>query len=67
MMGLKRKNKIDFEVLEKRLHSDGVLNYDLSAEEIERSPMRNYFKAKTIFLTGGTGFLGQLLLEKLLR
>ncbi|XP_011178663.2 fatty acyl-CoA reductase wat [Zeugodacus cucurbitae] len=67
-MGIfKRNTKIDIDVLEKRLHCDGVLNYDLSTEEIERSPMRNYFKGKTILLTGGTGFLGQLLLEKLLR
>ncbi|XP_017469364.1 PREDICTED: fatty acyl-CoA reductase 1-like [Rhagoletis zephyria] len=67
MNGEKSENKIDIEVLEKRLYSEGVLNYDLSDEEVERSPIRNYFKRKTIFLTGGTGFLGQLLMEKLLR
>lgn len=31
------------------------------------SPMVNFYRDKCIFLTGGTGFLGQLFVEKLLR
>ncbi len=31
------------------------------------SPMKSFYRDKTIFLTGGTGFLGQLFVEKLLR
>lgn len=31
------------------------------------SPMRNFYMEKVIFLTGGTGFLGQIYVEKLLR
>lgn len=31
------------------------------------SPVSEFFANKTIFLTGPTGFLGHLLLEKLLR
>lgn len=31
------------------------------------SPMVNYYRDKSVFLTGGTGFLGQLFVEKLLR
>lgn len=31
------------------------------------SPMVNFYRNKCIFLTGGTGFLGQLFVEKLLR
>lgn len=31
------------------------------------SPIKSYFYEKNIFLTGGTGFLGQLFVEKLLR
>lgn len=31
------------------------------------SPICEFFSGKTVFLTGPTGFLGHLLLEKLLR
>lgn len=31
------------------------------------SPITEYFAGKVVFLTGSTGFLGQLFLEKLLR
>lgn len=31
------------------------------------TPMKDFYRDKTIFLTGGTGFLGQLYVEKLLR
>lgn len=47
------------------------INLDLWTEHNENlsknSPMRNFYRGKTIFLTGGTGFLGQLWVEKLLR
>lgn len=33
----------------------------------ENTPMKNFYRGKTVFLTGGTGFLGQLYVEKLLR
>lgn len=35
--------------------------------EDTKSPIKDYLKDKTIFLTGGFGFLGKLLIEKLLR
>lgn len=31
------------------------------------SPITHFYAGKTVFLTGPTGFLGHLLLEKLLR
>lgn len=42
---------------------------DLTSEiEITKdSPITDYFRGKTVFVTGVTGFLGHLYLEKLLR
>lgn len=36
-------------------------------EKSAHSPIRSYFRGKTVFLTGGTGFLGKLFIEKLLQ
>lgn len=37
-------------------------------ESVPRTtPMRDFYRGKVIFLTGGTGFLGQIYVEKLLR
>lgn len=33
----------------------------------ESTPMRDFYRDKKILLTGGTGFLGQIYVEKLLR
>ncbi|XP_053687742.1 fatty acyl-CoA reductase wat-like [Sabethes cyaneus] len=35
--------------------------------ESPKTPMGDFFRGKTVFLTGGTGFLGKLFIEKLLR
>lgn len=35
--------------------------------EPNTTPMRDFYRGKVIFLTGGTGFLGQIYVEKLLR
>lgn len=37
-------------------------------EEYQKStPIKDFYKDKTIFVTGGTGGIGQLLVQKLLR
>lgn len=42
---------------------------DFWSEEIATGnwPMRDFYRGKVILLTGGTGFLGQIYVEKLLR
>lgn len=35
--------------------------------EISLTPIQKFYSGANIFLTGGTGFLGQLIIEKLLR
>lgn len=35
--------------------------------DLSKMPIKEYYQNKVVFLTGGTGFLGQLFVEKLLR
>lgn len=41
--------------------------YKVDASILRDSPITAFFAEKVVFLTGPTGFLGHLLLEKLLR
>lgn len=41
--------------------------YTVDASILRDSPITAFFAEKVVFLTGPTGFLGHLLLEKLLR
>jgi fatty acyl-CoA reductase len=36
-------------------------------ESIDNSEISEWYRDKTVFLTGGTGFMGKVLVEKLLR
>lgn len=47
------------EILRREYTVDTSIPYD--------SPITEFFAGKTVFLTGPTGFLGHLLLEKILR
>lgn len=40
---------------------------DLPLETTETSPIQNLFEGKYIFITGASGFMGKVLMEKLLR
>lgn len=48
---------------------DNVLakEYIVDQSVPKHSPITDFFRGKTVFLTGTTGFLGHLFLEKLLR
>lgn len=43
------------------------LNVDEKFSPFQSTPMCNFFRDKTVFLTGSTGMVGQLIVEKLLR
>jgi len=38
-----------------------------NVNDVSPSPMQQFYQNKSIFLTGGTGFLGKVIMEKLLR
>lgn len=45
-----------------------AMDDDWSDESMpDSTPMRDFYRGKVVLLTGGTGFLGQIYVEKLLR
>lgn len=40
---------------------------DSILEKSSLSPIQNFYNGQSIFVTGGTGFMGKILIEKLLR
>lgn len=41
--------------------------YHTNSEQLNLSPIQTFYNGQSIFVTGGTGFMGKLLIEKLLR
>lgn len=41
--------------------------HETESFESSSSPIKDFYRGKTIFMTGGTGFVGLIMLEKLLR
>lgn len=59
-----------FEQKDKMSKEDFLLDWfqkDHTVSNVQGSEIVEFLKNKNIFITGGTGFLGKLLLEKLLR
>lgn len=46
---------------------DITAGYMIDENPTQRSEIQDFYTDSTIFVTGGTGFLGKLLIEKLLR
>lgn len=46
---------------------DVMDNSDMSNKQESLSEIQSFYKDATIFLTGATGFMGNLILEKLIR
>lgn len=52
------------------MSTDVALNNDLALTEekkITTTPVMEFYRGKNVLVTGGTGFIGRLLIEKLLR
>lgn len=67
---IEKKEKIEKKkMIEFREKIDEVLEreYVVDPSIPKNSPITDFYRDKTVFLTGTTGFLGHLFLEKLLR
>jgi FlaA1/EpsC-like NDP-sugar epimerase len=58
-----KKNKIE---KNKQTTMNNCKNIDM-LDKIPQSFIQQYYEGKVVFLTGGTGFLGKLLIHKLIR
>jgi alcohol-forming fatty acyl-CoA reductase len=67
---LQVQQRVELKMDESRMDSIFEDNFLTSTDMLENadshSPIKDFLKDKTIFLTGGFGFIGKLLIEKLL-
>ena len=49
------------------LFSSRYMTFSSSTETFNLTPIQKFYSGSSIFITGGTGFLGTILIEKLLR
>lgn len=49
------------------LYIEDLVNFDEPTVSSEKSEIAEFFSRTNVLVTGGTGFLGKLLIEKLLR
>lgn len=56
--------RVELEEAKRRIN---LTRLDLKDDDYKQSDVVNYFVGKSVLLTGGAGFLGQLYIEKLLR
>lgn len=51
----------------KEMKNNENQNYEIYEEEKEEDRIAKVFSGRKIFITGGSGFIGKVLIEKLLR
>lgn len=58
---------MDYSRMATTFEDNFITSSDMLENDDAHSPIMDYLKDKTIFITGGLGFVGKLLIEKLLR
>lgn len=66
--GLRCKNSDDLNILEQEILTEDIfINEEILNVNKDGSKIVEFYKDKCVFVTGASGFLGKILVEKLLR